>query len=420
MVAGQRGNRMTEILALVPARGGSKGIPHKNIREFAGFPLIAWSIAAGAQAKNISRVIVSTDDEDIAAVAREYGAEVPFMRPHELAQDRTLDLPVFEHALKWLEDIEGYKPDYVVQLRPTSPIRPTDMIDSAVKILVENPDADSVRGVVPAGQNPYKMWRFNGYDKPLKPLLEVEGVTEPYNAPRQILPQAYWQTGHIDVIRTTTITRKNSLTGDVVYPLVIDPRYTVDIDTLADWGKYETLVYQGSLDMVTPDDRVRRPMPKKIELVLLDFDGVLTDNRVWTDQDGRESVAAYRSDSILIKDLREQGIEVMILSSEPNSVVAARAKKMGVEAIHGVGLQDKGRVMREILDEKNIGAENTIFVGNDLNDLSCFEVAGWSVAVADAFPEVLRAADYVLSKRGGHGAVRELCELILKKIQENK
>jgi len=407
---------MTDILALIPARGGSKGIPRKNIRSFAGYPLIAWSIAAGLQAKGVSRVIVSTDDEEIASVAREYGAEVPFMRPSELAQDRTPDLPVFEHALKWLEDIESYKPDHVVQLRPTSPIRPTDMIDSAVKILVENRDADSVRGVVPAGQNPYKMWRFNGYDKPLNPLLAVEGIREPYNAPRQILPQVYWQTGHIDVIRTRTITHKNSLTGDTVYPLVIDPRYTVDIDTLADWEKYETLVYQGGLDMVTPDGRVRRAMPDNIELVLLDFDGVVTDNRVWTDENGKETVAAYRSDSILIKDLREKGIEVMILSSEVNPVVAARTKKMGVEAIHGMGLQDKGRVMREILEKKNIKAENVVFVGNDLNDLSCFEIAGWSVAVADAFPEVIQASDYVLSKRGGHGAVRELSELILKKM----
>lgn len=420
MAAGQHGDHMTDILALIPARGGSKGIPHKNIRSFAGYPLIAWSIAAGLQAKSVSRVIVSTDDEKIAAVAREYGAEVPFMRPSEIAQDRTLDLPVFEHALKWLEDIEGYKPDIVVQLRPTSPIRPADMIDSTVRILIENPDADSVRGVVPAGQNPYKMWKFNGYDKPLNPLLQVEGVKEPYNAPRQILPQAYWQTGHIDAIRTKTISRKNSLTGDVVYPYVIDSRYTVDIDTLADWEKYETLVYQGGLDMVTPNNKRRRSMPKKIELIMLDFDGVITDNRVLTDENGKETVAAYRSDSILIEDLREQGIETMILSSEVNPVVAARAKKMGVEAIHGMGLQDKGRVMREALEKKNIKAENVIFVGNDLNDLSCFEIAGWSVAVADAYPEVIQASDFVLSKRGGHGAVRELCELILKKVQENK
>ncbi len=405
---------MTEILALIPARGGSKGIPRKNIRSFAGYPLIAWSIAAGLQANSVSRVIVSTDDEEIAAVARQYGAETPFMRPHELAQDRTNDLPVFEHALKWLEDIEGYKPEIVVQLRPTSPIRPKDCVDVAVRILIENPDADSIRGVVPAGQNPHKMWRFNGYDKPLRPLLEVEGISEPYNAPRQILPPVYWQTGHIDVIRTSTITRKHSLTGSVVYPLVIDARYTVDIDTPADWAKYEALVHSG-LEMVTPDKKSRRPMPKKIELIVCDFDGVITDNRVWVDQGGNESIAAYRSDSLRIRELRGLGIEVMILSSEPNPVVAARANKMGVEAVHGVGIHEKGRVMREILEMKNMLAENAIYIGNDLNDLPCFEIAGWSVAVADAYPEVIRTADHVLTRAGGHGALRELCDLILSR-----
>ena len=192
---------MTEILALIPARGGSKGIPHKNIRNFAGYPLIAWSIAAGLQAETVTRVIVSTDDDEIAVVAREYGAEIPFMRPAELAQDRTPDLPVFEHALKMLEEVDGYKPDVVVQLRPTSPIRPRGMVDEAVHILLSHKDADCVRGVVPAGQNPHKMWRFAGDDKPLKPLLEVEGIDEPYNAPRQSLPPIYWQTGHIDAIR---------------------------------------------------------------------------------------------------------------------------------------------------------------------------------------------------------------------------
>jgi YrbI family 3-deoxy-D-manno-octulosonate 8-phosphate phosphatase len=406
---------MTHILALIPARGGSKGIPRKNIKDFAGYPLIAWSIAAGLQAHTVNRVIVSTDDEEIAAVSRAWGAETPFMRPAELAQDRTTDLPVFEHALKWLEDIEGYKPDIVIQLRPTSPIRPKDCVDSAVKILMEHADADCVRGVVTAGQNPYKMWRFNGYDKPMNPLLEVEGIAEPYNAPRQILPPTYWQTGHIDAIRTSTISRKHSLTGSTIYPLVIDPRYTVDIDTPADWAKYESLVYHGGLDMVTPENKSRRGMPKKIELIICDFDGVITDNKVWTDQDGREMVAAYRSDSPRISELRAKGTDVMIISSEPNTVVAARAKKMGVEAIHGVGLQDKGRVMREVLAQKNIPAENVIYIGNDLNDLPCFEVAGWSVAVADAFPEVIRAADHVLTKAGGQGALRELCDLILNK-----
>jgi N-acylneuraminate cytidylyltransferase len=206
--------------------------------------------------------------------------------------------------------------------------------------------------------------------------------------------------------------QKHSLTGDVIYPLVIDPRYTVDIDNLSDWAKYETLAHSG-LEMVTPG-RVKRPRPEKVDLVISDFDGVITDNRVWVDQDGRESVAAYRSDSIRIRELREHGIEVLILSSEPNRVVEARAKKMGVEAIHGIGIQEKGRVMREVLAQKNIQAENVLYIGNDLNDLPCFEIAGWCVAVADAYPEVIRAADFVLSKAGGHGALRELCDLLLR------
>jgi YrbI family 3-deoxy-D-manno-octulosonate 8-phosphate phosphatase len=407
---------MTEILALIPARGGSKGIPRKNIRSFAGYPLIAWSIAAAKQSEFVTRVIVSTDDEEIASVARECGAETPFLRPAELAQDQTTDLPVFEHALQWLKENEDYQPEITIQLRPTSPIRPKGMVDHAIRILLEHDDADCVRGVVPAGQNPFKMWRFSGEDKPLNPLLEVPGLAEPYNAPRQILPPVYWQTGHIDAIRGSTITNKKSLTGDVIYPLVIDPRYTVDIDNLSDWAKYEALAKSG-LEMVTPGTPyvVKRPMPEKIDLIICDFDGVITDNRVWVDQDGHETVAAYRSDSVRVKELFAIGIEVMILSSEPNRVVEARARKMGVEAVHGVALHEKGRIMREIMERKNLKAENVIFIGNDINDLPCFEVAGWSVAVADAFPEVIRAADFVLSKNGGHGALREMCDLILNK-----
>ena len=409
---------MTDILALIPARGGSKGILRKNIRNFAGYPLIAWSIAAAKKSELVTRVIVSTDDEEIAAVARQYGAEAPFLRPSEISQDKTTDLPVFEHALKWLEEVEGYQPDLVVQLRPTSPIRPLTMVDDAIRILLEHADADCVRGVVPAAQNPFKMWRFNGESKPLNPLLEVDGIPEPYNAPRQILPSVYWQTGHIDAIRISTITHKKSLTGDVIYPLLIDPKYTVDIDTLPDWAKYEALVYSG-LEMVSPG-KARQTMPTTIKMIISDFDGVVTDNLVITDQNGKESVTASRSDSMHIKKLRELGVEVMVLSSEPNPVVAARAEKMGVKAIHNVGMQDKGRVMREVLEQKNVKAEHVIYIGNDLNDLPCFEIAGWSVAVADAYPEVLRAADHVLTKTGGHGAIRELCEIVLKQLSEKE
>lgn len=406
---------MTEILALIPARGGSKGIPRKNIRLFAGYPLIAWSIAAAKQSELVTRIIVSTDDEEIAAVAREWGAETPFLRPAELAQDKSTDLPLFEHALKWLEEIEGYHPEIVVQLRPTSPIRPKTMVDDALQILLNHPDADCVRGVVPAAQNPYKMWRFNGEEQPLGQLLEVPGISEPYNAPRQILPPVFWQTGHIDAIRTSTIVDKKSLTGDVIYPLVIDPKYTVDIDTLPDWAKYEAVIYSG-LEAVSPG-KSRRVMPETIKLVVTDFDGVLTDGRVWIDENGKETVAATRSDSMRIKEMRAIGVDVIILSSEVNLVVSMRAKKMKVEAIHGMGLDEKGEALKKYLAEKKIDASQVVYLGNDFNDLPCYEIAGWSVAVADAYPEVLRAADYVLKTNGGFGALRELCDLVLSQLK---
>jgi N-acylneuraminate cytidylyltransferase len=406
---------MTEILALIPARGGSKGIPRKNIRDFAGYPLLAWSVAAGLKADLVTRVIVSTDDEEIASIAREYGAETPFMRPKVFAQDDTTDLPVFEHALAWLKENEGYLADMVVQLRPTSPIRPSGLVDDAIRVLLENENADCVRGVVSAGQNPHKMWQLpEGEKGPMKNLLDVDGIAEPYNAPRQILPPVFWQTGHIDAIRISSILEKKSLTGDVIYPVVIDSRYTVDIDNLSDWAFYEHRVVTSGLDYVSPG-RQRRPMPNTIKLLVLDFDGVLTDNRVWVNQDGVESVAANRSDSYGLGMLRKAGIESMVISKEANPVVAARCKKMNVPYLQSI--DDKEKALKNLLAERKLDASQVVFIGNDVNDLPGFRVAGWSVAVADALPEVIREADYVLSNRGGHGAVRELCDLILNAIK---
>src|SRR5512142_2330141 len=357
---------MTETLAIIPARGGSKGIPRKNIRDFAGYPLIAYSIAAAKQADAVTRVIVSTDDEEIAEVGRQFGAEAPFLRPTEFAQDHSTDLPLFEHALGWLEQHEGYRPDVVVQLRPTSPIRPRDCVGRAVAILLAHPDADSVRGVVPAGQNPHKMWRLDGAEAPMKNLLDVPGLAEPYNAPRQSLPSIYWQTGHVDAIRRGTILQKGSMSGERIYPLMIDSRYTVDIDNLADWARYEALVYSGKLDMVWPG-RQRRPMPDKIELIVSDFDGVFTDNRVWTDRDGKEMVAASRSDGLRVRDLKERHIGMIALSSEANPVVQARARKMGIEAVQETDTRKKGEAFQKLLADRKVEAAHVVFVGNDVN-----------------------------------------------------
>jgi CMP-N-acetylneuraminic acid synthetase len=252
---------VVDVLALIPARGGSKSIPRKNIRPFAGHPLIAYSIAAGLAAETVTRVAVSTDDEEIAAIARSYGAETPFLRPAELSQDHTPDLPVFQHALRWLAEHEGYQPEIVVQLRPTSPFRRVRHIDDAVRILAKHPEADSVRTVCIPFQNPFKMWRIapDGFMRPLIADVEMvestgEGIhvgaprrAEPYNMPRQALPDVYWQTGYVDAARASTILTKDSMTGERILPLVIDPSEWIDIDSPDDWRRAERLLESGEI-----------------------------------------------------------------------------------------------------------------------------------------------------------------------------
>lgn len=410
MVSGKR----PEVLAIIPARGGSKGIPRKNIRVFSGAPLIAYSIAAGLQAETVTRTLVSTDDEEIAAVARQWGAETPFLRPAELAQDQTTDLPVFEHALNWLAEHEDYHPDVVVQLRPTSPVRPVGLVDEAVRLLLDHPEADSVRGVVPAGQNPHKMWRVNETTGQMIPLLQVDGVAEPYNAPRQILPPVYWQTGHIDAIRPAAILEKASMSGEVILSVKVEPRFTVDIDNVWDWQRAEWLVREGGLKMVRPVSG-SRPWPQRPALLVMDFDGVLTDNRVWVDENGREMVAANRSDSMGLNLLRAAGVPAVVISKETNPVVAARCKKINVPCLQKV--DDKPAALKAYLEEHHIAAQDVIYIGNDTNDLPCFPLVGFTVSVADGHPQVRAAADHVLSLNGGHGAVRELCDLIMERIK---
>ena len=238
-------DRMVETLVLIPARGGSKSIPRKNIRPFAGYPLIAYSIAAGLAAEMVTRVVVSTDDAEIAAISRRYGAETPFLRPAEFSQDQTPDLPVFRHALEWLAENEGYRPEIVVQLRPTSPFRRVAHIDGAVSRLIERPEADAVRTVCVPFQNPFKMWRIEP-DGFIQPLIQTQ-FREPYNMPRQALPEVYWQTGYVDAAWADTILEQNSMTGKRILPLIIDPGEWIDIDSPDDWRRAERLLESGEL-----------------------------------------------------------------------------------------------------------------------------------------------------------------------------
>lgn len=401
---------MVEVIALIPARGGSKSIPRKNIKMLAGHPLIAYSIIAGKASHLVTRTIVSTDDEEIAAMAKRYGAEVPFMRPVELAQDDTTDYPVIDQAIRWLAEHEECRPEIVVQLRPTSPIRPRGIVDEAIDILINHPEADSVRGVIPSGQNPYKMWRVNDHGQ-MTPLLSLPGILEPFNSPRQALPQTYWQTGHIDAIRVNSIRKYSSLSGSTILPLFIDPHFAIDIDTARDWQRAEWLIEQGDLDMVQPGER-KRPLPPKVELVVFDFDGVMTDDRVWVDGEGNEMIAANRSDGMGIAMLHTAGIAAVVISTEPHPVVSARCKKLNIPTYQGV--EDKAAVLRQVIEELHVRPENAVYLGNDVNDLACFPLVGCAVATADAHPLVCQQADIILKHKGGYGAVRELCERMIK------
>jgi N-acylneuraminate cytidylyltransferase len=218
---------MLEVLALIPARGGSKGIHRKNLMNIAGKPLVAYSIEHALGCQRVTRTIVSTDDDEIATVASEFGAEVPFMRPAEHATDLATDFQVFKHALEWLQANEGYRPSLVVHLRPTDPVRRPERIDAAIDLLSRHPEADSLRSVSVAAHTPYKMWRIeHGY---LHPLLELDDIPEAHSMPRQILPKTYQHVGYVDVIRPNTILELESMVGRVVMPFLVDePTYDLD------------------------------------------------------------------------------------------------------------------------------------------------------------------------------------------------
>lgn len=229
-----------EILAIIPARSGSKSVIDKNIRLIDGKPMLAYSIEHALKSQYIGRVIVSTDSEKYADIAKEYGAEVPFLRPAQYATDTALDIDVFEHALTFLRDSEDYIPKLVVQLRPTYPIRNVDDIDAMIEYMLENPLYDSIRCVAPATEIPYKMWLLEddfagNVFTTAKPLMT--DIPECYNMPRQQLPRAYYQNACIDIMRSEVILEKHSMSGENIAAYIM--RENFDIDTEEEFKKAE-------------------------------------------------------------------------------------------------------------------------------------------------------------------------------------
>lgn len=389
-----------ECLAIVPARGGSKGIPHKNVRLLAGRPLIAHSIEQAQQARTVDRVIVSTDDPEIGAVAEQYGAEV-IWRPAEISGDTTPSELALLHGLEHLRSTEGYQPDLIVFLQCTSPLTLPEDIDATVQALLDE-NADSAMAVTPFH---YFLWRRdkNGdavginHDKLVRPL-------------RQEREPQYRETGAVYVMHAQGFLQaKHRFFGKTVMH-VMPPERCLEIDEPVDLRIAEVLLRER---------RERQQvdlLPDTIGAVVLDFDGVFTDNRVVVFQDGQEAVICDRSDGWGLAQLKQLKIPVVVISSEENPVVEARCAKLRIPCMRGV--QDKVNALQAWAQDEQVDLSQVVYVGNDVNDLEILRSVGCGVAVNDAYPQVQSVAKIALTSRGGYGAIRELVGLIAQKLKE--
>ena len=229
---------MINILAIIPARSGSKGIKNKNVKIFNNKPLIHWSIKNAIESKYINRVICSTDCKKIQNIAKQSGAETPFLRPKEISQDLSTDYEFIKHCIDYLFKHENYKPDIIIQLRPTYPTRKTEILDKTIKLFIDNyNNYDSLRTVIQFDKSPFKMYTIK--NDILKPLFKkINNIDEPYNRCRQELPETFIHNGYIDIIKYDTIISKKSVTGDKILPYIMNKEYH-DIDTIEDWNKAE-------------------------------------------------------------------------------------------------------------------------------------------------------------------------------------
>jgi CMP-N-acetylneuraminic acid synthetase len=233
------------ILCLIPARSGSKGIPDKNVKLLNNKPLMAHSIEQAKGTKYYKnkqmRIVLTTDSKQYADIGKEYGAEVPVLRPSEISQDLSSDFEFMKHMIDYLRINENYNPDIILQLRPTQPMRKIEDINKCLDLFIENFDNyDSLRTIVPYEKSPYKMYEIE--NNTLKPLfsnivIDNQNIVEPYNQCRQLLPQTFLHNGYIDILKTSLI-NDGKISGDKILPYLMNKNDTIDIDTLDDWNKY--------------------------------------------------------------------------------------------------------------------------------------------------------------------------------------
>ena len=220
-----------KIIAVIPARSGSKGVTNKNIRELAGRPLIGYSIMVAKMAKLIDRIIVSTDSEKYASLAIEYGAEVPFLRPSEYSGDKSTDYDFVKHLLDWLADNDDVLPDYIVHLRPTTPFRDPDVLDNAIRKFMNNTEATSLRSAHETPETAYKQFELD--DKYFKTICTGSFDLDDANNSRQSFPETYTPNGYVDILKTSHILRKNLLHGNRVMGYITD--FTIEVDSEEDF-----------------------------------------------------------------------------------------------------------------------------------------------------------------------------------------
>ena len=387
------GAESPHVIAIIPARGGSKRIPDKNLLAIAAHPLVAHSIMHARQSRLVREVYVSTESGQVAAVARAEGAEV-IVRPGEIAGDEATSESALLHVLDERNRRGLPDPDLVVFLQCTSPVRRPGDIDRAVETLIDE-GADSLFS---ACENTRFIWA----------VKDGQPYSINYNhhnrQREQDMAKQYRENGSIYVFRPEVLRRENNRLGGSIAVYEMDYWSSFQIDApehveLIDWI------------MRRPGYGRAPEWPARVGLVVFDFDGVMTDNTVGVDDRGGETVRCNRGDGWGIARLRDADVPMMILSTEENAVVAARCGKLKLPCVQGCG--DKAGTLAALLAEKGIDAAEVVYVGNDVNDLDCLRMVGMPVAVADAHPEVLAACKLVLTKRGGRGAVREFCDLLL-------
>ncbi|MEM8748640.1 MAG: acylneuraminate cytidylyltransferase [Actinomycetota bacterium] len=380
---------MGEVVAIVPARGGSKGIPGKNLVEVAGVSLVERSIRAAQAAESIDRVVVSTDDAAIAQRAERAGAEV-IDRPDELSGDQASSESALLHVLDRLDE-SAVDVDVVVFVQCTSPFIEAASIDRAVGRVRSG--ADCVFAAV-------ESWDFVWRNEPDGSVAGVNHDAS-FRPRRQDREQEWLETGAFYVMNAAGFRRAEHRFFGRVEVEPVDRRHAVEIDTFDDLQVARAMaVHESGL-----------PPLAGVAALVTDFDGVHTADTAYVDQDGVETVRVNRRDGHGVALLRRAGVPALILSTERNPVVAARAEKLGVECLHGI--DEKGPALATWASDRGVDLADLVYVGNDVNDLGCLELAGHPVAVSDAHPDVVAAARYVTRAAGGGGAVREVAEAIL-------